>query len=251
MGVDSSQGMAKKKTANWSRSYINGLPNSSFAVIEPAYSEGKTSDVTARHLPFKDKDGNVNLSQLRDALSRVEELAATTDSITDKELVEMARTKLKKVAKRYLKTSKFAKTSSEEKTGDIVQLRRSDYNQLVKDSERAEELDNTVKLTVMEKRVAQIDGYKKDGKSTPAMAKIEAKFVKTLTESQMAIYGQLKREQPKVVKFNDGQVSQESKDPDEKSGSDGDSDKAANDFIKRTNPALPDSVKEKEKEGSE
>jgi hypothetical protein len=58
----------------WTTEYINDLPDSSFAYIEPSGTkdgEGKTTPRTLRHLPYKDKDGKVDLPHLRNALARL------------------------------------------------------------------------------------------------------------------------------------------------------------------------------------
>jgi len=60
--------------AVWSTAYINDLPDSSFAYIEPGGSkdsEGKTTPRKLRHLPYKDKDGKIDEVHLRNALARL------------------------------------------------------------------------------------------------------------------------------------------------------------------------------------
>ena len=54
------------------------MGNSSFAAIEPDYLNGKTDDKNARHLPFKDANGNstVNFSGQTERLDQLTELAA-------------------------------------------------------------------------------------------------------------------------------------------------------------------------------
>jgi phage I-like protein/cation transport regulator ChaB len=57
----------------WTRKYINDLPDSAFAYIEPGGEkdeEGKTKPRALRHFPYKDKDGKVDLPHLRNALAR-------------------------------------------------------------------------------------------------------------------------------------------------------------------------------------
>jgi len=58
----------------WTAEYINSLPDSSFAYIEPGGQkdgEGKIEPRSLRHLPFKDKDGKTDLPHLRNALARL------------------------------------------------------------------------------------------------------------------------------------------------------------------------------------
>lgn len=60
--------------AVWSTSYVNDLPDSSFAYIEKGGekdAEGKTTPRSLRHLPYKDKDGKVDLPHVRNALARL------------------------------------------------------------------------------------------------------------------------------------------------------------------------------------
>lgn len=59
--------------AEWSTSYINDLPDSSFAYIAPGGQkdgDGKTTPRSLRFYPFKDAQGNVDLPHLRNALAR-------------------------------------------------------------------------------------------------------------------------------------------------------------------------------------
>lgn len=77
--------------SHWTAKYINQLPDSCFAVIEPAYLEGKTSDKRARHLPYKDHEGNINLAHYRFAMRSIDKLVPVTDSITNEELIMTAQ----------------------------------------------------------------------------------------------------------------------------------------------------------------
>jgi phage I-like protein len=61
------------KGKEWSTSYINDLPDSSFAFIESGGekdAEGKTTPRSLRHFPYKDADGKIDLPHLRNALAR-------------------------------------------------------------------------------------------------------------------------------------------------------------------------------------
>lgn len=67
------EGADPLRFAVWSTAYINDLPDSSFAWIEPGGqkdSEGKTTPRSLRHYPYKDANGKVDLPHLRNALSR-------------------------------------------------------------------------------------------------------------------------------------------------------------------------------------
>ena len=59
--------------AVWTTAYIDTLPDSCFAYIEPGGtkdSEGKTTPRSKRHFPYKDASGKVDLVHLRNALAR-------------------------------------------------------------------------------------------------------------------------------------------------------------------------------------
>ena len=92
----------------WSTAYINSLPNSSFAVVEPAYVRGSTENKNCRHLPFKGKDGKVDLPHLRNALVRVNQINPLSKSISVKDLRSAAKRKLIPYAKEFLPDSIWA-----------------------------------------------------------------------------------------------------------------------------------------------
>ncbi|WP_304459002.1 hypothetical protein [Alicyclobacillus sendaiensis] len=80
----------------WSTEYINDLPDSAFAYIEPGGKkddEGKTTPRSLRHLPYKDKDGKIDPAHVRNALAHLDQ----TD-ISDEAKAE-ARRKLIAAAK--------------------------------------------------------------------------------------------------------------------------------------------------------
>lgn len=52
--------------AKWSTAYKNDLPNSAFLYVEPDCDKA-----SCRHFPYKDKAGNIDLTHLRNALSRL------------------------------------------------------------------------------------------------------------------------------------------------------------------------------------
>jgi len=84
---------------------INDLPDSAFAVIEPAFLRGETKNKTARHLPHHDGAGdlgksksnaNIDLGRFRNALARLNQIKPTTDSISRNELIDRARKHLER-----------------------------------------------------------------------------------------------------------------------------------------------------------
>lgn len=93
---------------NWDTAYINKLPNESFAVVEKDYTDGKITNKSARHLPFKDKNGKVDLPHLRNALARMNQIEAIGESQTSDELRKIAKKILVPYAKEFLPDSKWA-----------------------------------------------------------------------------------------------------------------------------------------------
>lgn len=98
------------KAAKWNRKYINGLPNAAFAVVEPAYTSGKTENKNARHLPHHTGPGgtsnkNLDLPHLRNAMARSNSVKPVTDSISQPSLRKKALTHLEN-HRGALKTSK-------------------------------------------------------------------------------------------------------------------------------------------------
>lgn len=68
--------------AVWSTEYVNNLPDSSFAYIEPGGSkdgDGKTAPRSLRHLPYKDADGKVDPAHCRNALARLPQTQGIPD----------------------------------------------------------------------------------------------------------------------------------------------------------------------------
>lgn len=69
--------------AVWTTKYINQLTDDAFAYIEPGGKkdeEGKTVPRTIRHLPYKDAQGNIDLSHLRNALARLPQTNLSADA---------------------------------------------------------------------------------------------------------------------------------------------------------------------------
>lgn len=145
--------------AKWTTKFINSLPNSSFAVIEPAYLEGKTDNKNARHLPFKDASGKVDLPHLRNALARVNQIKPVTDSITAEELQKKALAKLNKYRK-MLKTAseELEAVQKEIETEEAQVVNEKTTTTVVYDVTRN---DETGTMEVIETTTTQVE---KDGK---------------------------------------------------------------------------------------
>lgn len=62
-----------KELKEWTRKYINDLPDSAFAYIEQGGEkddDGKTVPRSLRHFPYRNKNGTVDIAHLRNALAR-------------------------------------------------------------------------------------------------------------------------------------------------------------------------------------
>ncbi len=78
----------------WSTSYINDLPDSAFLLILPGGEkdeDGKTTPRELRKLPYKDKDGKVDLPHLRNAISRANQVQDAQDNRLPASKVEEIR----------------------------------------------------------------------------------------------------------------------------------------------------------------
>jgi len=84
--------------SKWTTKYINSLPDSSFALVEPWY--GKTTDnKNARHLPYKDANGKIDEPHLRNALARINQVKMVCQDSDREALIKKAKSKLTKAAK--------------------------------------------------------------------------------------------------------------------------------------------------------
>jgi HK97 family phage prohead protease len=73
LAVKSSDPLPDELRAAWTAAFVNTLPDSAFAYIEPGGDqdeEGKTVPRSLRHFPHHGSDGAVDLPHLRNALSR-------------------------------------------------------------------------------------------------------------------------------------------------------------------------------------
>jgi len=73
----------KVQEAEWTTEYINNLPDSSFAYIEPGGekdADGKTTPRGKRHLPFKNTDGTIDHDHVRNALARLDQTEISTEA---------------------------------------------------------------------------------------------------------------------------------------------------------------------------
>lgn len=92
--------------AKWTTAFINSLPNSSFAVVERAYGKEGCMNKNARHLPFKDKSGKVDLPHYRNALARVNQIKPVCKGESAAQLISRARATLERY-RHVLKGKRF------------------------------------------------------------------------------------------------------------------------------------------------
>lgn len=96
--VDAGLALEELLKAQWTRAYVNALPDTAFLYVEPGGQKdkaGKTIPRTLRHFPVRDRDGALDLPHLRNALARIPQSEAPG-------LTEEARSKLKDQARGLL-----------------------------------------------------------------------------------------------------------------------------------------------------
>ncbi|TFG06610.1 hypothetical protein EU522_01460 [Candidatus Thorarchaeota archaeon] len=84
--VEVSDDSASIEEAVWSRAFINDLPDSAFLYIEAGGSkddENKTTPRSLRHFPYKNKEGDIDLPHLRNAIARIPQ-STLSDSLKEK-----------------------------------------------------------------------------------------------------------------------------------------------------------------------
>jgi len=143
------------EAGKWQTTYINSLPNSSFAVIEPSYLKSEVEDKKARHLPFKDMEGKIDLTQYRYALEVVNQIKPISDSITAEELQAKAKQELDKY-RDVLKGENNDKSEqggnsqvTEEQLAKIEEI-RAELGDAVKDISDEDLLDDSIVAKIRE-----------------------------------------------------------------------------------------------------
>jgi len=128
---DEEKAKLTEDAAKWTRKFINSLPDSAFAVIEPAYPE-KSEDKNCRHLPHHNGEGdlgkeksnaNLDLPHYKNALARASQIKSVTDSISTEDLQKKAISQLERHKDALEKSSEETKTeekATETKTEPIV-----------------------------------------------------------------------------------------------------------------------------------
>jgi hypothetical protein len=103
-GGAGSAGTNSAEKATWTTAYVNGLPNSAFVVVEKGYDPNKEgmSDKGARHLPYKDNTGAVDMPHLRNAMARAGQIESVLGVESTEELRARAQKKCEELRKKYL-----------------------------------------------------------------------------------------------------------------------------------------------------
>jgi hypothetical protein len=98
----------------WSRKYIDALPDSCFAYVEPGEKDeaGRTVPRSKRHLPFKDAEGHIDLPHLRNALARL------SQTKLPEEALEKARKVLCAAARKVGLKSEVCETEESKEAGE-------------------------------------------------------------------------------------------------------------------------------------
>jgi hypothetical protein len=127
----------ESELAEWSTKFINDLPNSSFAVVESCADEKKN----ARHLPYKDSSGKVDLPHLKNAGARMNQIKSVCGG-SDDDLRAKAKKKLVPLLKKHFPNSKFAEMSEDEPENEDSS--NSDEGEEMADPEKNEELSQKI-----------------------------------------------------------------------------------------------------------
>ena len=96
--LDLTDNAGLESSAKWTRKFINDLPNSSFAAIEPGYKDGGNKNM--RHLPHHNEKGggasnvNIDMPHLRNAFARVSHIKPAGDGISREALIKKAESHL-------------------------------------------------------------------------------------------------------------------------------------------------------------
>lgn len=173
---DEDQNKVPEEAAKWTRKFINDLPDSAFAVVEPAYKSDDTENKNARHLPHHSGSGdlgksksnaNIDVTHYRNALARANQVKPVTDSIS----TESLRSKAASHLARHRDVLKTVKSKEEEKVDEL--LKKYEQKEDMDSVDFAKFLDAKIEeiKTEMASKDEQITA--KDGELATANEKIE------------------------------------------------------------------------------
>jgi len=159
----------------WSTAYINDLPDSAFAVVEPCADERKD----ARHLPYKDKDGSIDEEHLQNALARMNQIKAVCEGSSTESLRDKAEKVLVPLAKKHFPDSKWAKNDDEEDSSHSVGMSDDVEGDNMTEDNKSDELES-VKKQLEEKTSELTEKEKKLSEALETIKSIEENRIKEL-----------------------------------------------------------------------
>ena len=164
------------KADKWTSDIFNNFPDSSFAVIEPAFLNGDSTDIKARHLPFKDRNGKFDLTNYRIALDKVNEILPITDSITTEELRKQAKEELDKFLDKIAGQKQGGVKSMTEEQTKLIEELRVELGDFAKDVKDEDLLDEAVVAEIRKEKEAKQAEEKSDSeKADDRIKELEAK----------------------------------------------------------------------------
>jgi len=101
--------------AKWTTAYVNDLPDSAFLYVENTGKkdeDGKTVPRSARHLPFRDKQGNYDCRHLHAAAARANQIKGVTTTISA-EKKQALKEKAQRLYNKHCSTAKAADSNTE------------------------------------------------------------------------------------------------------------------------------------------
>lgn len=176
--TEEEQNQIDEEAKKWTRKFINSLPNSAFAVIEPAYPND-TDNKNTRHLPHHDGSGdlgkaksntNLDLPHYRNALARMNQIKPVTNSISAEDL--------RKKAGNHLNRHKDALETNEEGGKSIVKIEEikaklsEELGELVKDW-TDEDFQNEEKIAEARKAKEESAKAETEEKAEEAKSEVE------------------------------------------------------------------------------
>ena len=171
--------------AEWTRAYINDLPNSAFAYIEPCYKRGDTENKGARHLPFKDAGGKIDLAHLRNARARVNQLKPICKDTNAKTAITEATRVLDDAAEKAKMGEYKEKGGLEKEKGKMAEKDKKTFTQ--------DDVDKTVKATVDKAIKAEQDKAKAETDKAVKAALVKKEMV-TKEDAENMVKAALEKE---------------------------------------------------------
>jgi hypothetical protein len=97
----------RKRFAVWTTKYVNSLPNSAFLYVEAGADKNKSK----RHLPYKDKNGKIDLPHLRNAIARIPQMKGISQEL---------KNRLQAKARRLLASASKSMSEEEREAFDLL-----------------------------------------------------------------------------------------------------------------------------------